>query len=53
VPLFLRMPPIDGVGRCKVLRWCVNEGDEFAAGAVLLEIDSDLAGERMQTWQQH
>jgi hypothetical protein len=43
VPLFLRMPPIDGVGRCKVQRWCVSEGDAFDRGDVLLEIDSDLA----------
>lgn len=37
------MPPIDGVGRCKLQRWCVSEGASFARGDVLAEIDSDLA----------
>jgi pyruvate/2-oxoglutarate dehydrogenase complex dihydrolipoamide acyltransferase (E2) component len=41
--LFLRMPPIDGVGRCRLQRWCVSEGASFARGDVLAEIDSDLA----------
>lgn len=39
----MRMPPIDGVGRCKLQRWCVGEGESFSEGDVLCEIDSDLA----------
>ena len=42
-PLFLRMPPIEGVGKCRLLRWVVEEGSRFEAGDVLAEIDSDLA----------
>jgi biotin carboxyl carrier protein len=42
-PLFLRMPSIDGVGKCRLLRWLVRPGEPFESGDVLAEIDSDLA----------
>lgn len=42
-PLFLRMPPIEGVGKCLLQRWCVPVGQSFRQGDVLAEIDSDLA----------
>lgn len=37
------MPSIDGVGKCRLLRWLIPVGQEFSSGDVLCEIDSDLA----------
>lgn len=42
-PLFLRMPDIEGVGKCRLLRWTIEVGRPFQEGEVLCEIDSDLA----------
>jgi len=42
-PRMLRMPEIEGVNNCTLLRWCVEVGSPYNDGDVLCEIDSDLA----------